>query len=69
MCMRTCFKCNVYTGGNIQTVSPLTDKQARKDWEKIFNEHYIRPVLTSLDGNLAKAMDRVANDDSQGYLP
>ena len=42
------------------------DKQARKEWERIFNEHYIHPVLSSLDDNLTIAMDRVANDDKQG---
>lgn len=42
------------------------DKQARKEWERIFNEHYIHPVLSSLDDNLTIAMDRVANDDNQG---
>ena len=52
-------------GGNIQTVSSLTDKESRKQWETIFNDHYIQPVLSTLDNNLAFAMDLIATDDQQ----
>ena len=55
-----------YAGGNVQTVSSLGDKEARKEWERIFNEHYIHPVLSTLDENLHIAMDHVANDEQQG---
>lgn len=51
----------------MQTVSLLEDKVARKEWEKQFNQHYVHPVLSSLDDNLAIAMDRVASDEQQGY--
>ena len=54
------------SGGAIQTMSSLEAKEARKEWEKIFNQHYIQPVLSTLDQNLAIAMDRVANDEQQG---
>ncbi len=56
-----------HSGGTIQTVSSLEAKEARKEWERIFNQHYIQPVLSILDQNLAIAMDRVANDEQQGY--
>ena len=54
------------SGGTIQTVSSLETKEARKEWERIFNQHYIQPVLSTLDQNLAIAVDRVANDEQQG---
>ena len=58
----------IISGGSIQTVSSLGDKEARKEWERIFNEHYVHPVLSTLDDSLAIAMDRVVNDERQGYL-
>ena len=54
------------SGGVVQTVSSLEAKEARKEWERIFNQHYIQPVLSNLDQNLARAMDLIANDDQQG---
>ena len=48
-------------------MSSLEAKETRKEWERIFNQHYIQPVLSTLDQNLAIAMDRVANDEQQGY--
>ena len=50
----------------LQTVSSLQTKKDRKEWEKLFNEHYIQPVFSTLDENLAEAMDRVADDEKQG---
>ena len=50
----------------VQTVSSLQAKKDRKEWEKLFNQHYIQPVLSTLDENLAEAMDRVADDEKQG---
>ena len=47
-------------------MSSLDAKEARKEWERIFNQHYIQPVLSTLDENLAIAMDHVANDEQQG---
>ena len=52
----------------IQTVNTLGTKEARQTWERVFNQHYIQPVLTNLDKNLAIAMDLVANDDQQGLF-
>ena len=54
--------------GAIQTVNTLGTKEARQTWERIFNQHYIQPVLTNLEKNLATAMDSVANDDQQGLF-
>ena len=49
-------------------MTTLGTKEARQIWEKIFNQHYIQPVLTNLDKNLATAMDLVANDKEPGLL-
>ena len=54
------------SGGTVQTVSFLEAKEARKEWERLFNQHYIQPVLFTLDKSLAAAMDFVANDEKQG---
>ena len=54
--------------GTIQAVNTLGRKEDRKTWERIFNQHYIQPVLTNLDKNLATTMDLVANDDQQGLF-
>ena len=56
------------SGGTIQTVSSLDTKEARKEWESVFNQHYIQPVLSTLDENLTIAMDFVANDKEQGLM-
>ena len=48
-------------------MSSLEAKETRKEWEIIFNQYYIQPVLSTLDQNLTIAMDRVANDEQQGY--
>ena len=53
-------------GGKVQTMSSLQAKQNRNEWEELFNQHYIEPVLSTLDDSLAEAMDRVANDEKQG---
>ena len=47
-------------------MSSLEAKENRKEWEKLFSEHYIQPVLSTLDHSLDEAMDRVANDEKQG---
>ena len=47
-------------------MSSLEAKENRKEWEELFSEHYIHPVLSTLDQSLDEAMDRVANDEKQG---
>lgn len=54
-------------GEEIQTVCSLETKENRKEWERLFNHHYIQPVLSTLDQSLTKAIDRVAKDEKQGY--
>ena len=44
----------------------LEAKENRKEWEKLFSDHYIQPVLSTLDQNLDEAMDHVVNDEKQG---
>ena len=57
-----------FLDGEVQTVNTLGTKEARLTWERIFNQHYIQPVLTNLDKNLTTAMDLVANDEQQGLF-
>ena len=52
--------------GTVQTVNVLGTKEARQGWERIFNQHYVQPVLTNLDQKLTKMMDLVVNDEQQG---
>ena len=54
------------SGEAIQTVSSLETKEDRKEWERVFNHHYIQPVLSTLDQSLTKAIDHVAKDEKQG---
>lgn len=51
----------------VQTVSSFEAEETWKEWERLFNECYIQPVLSTLDQNLAVAMEYVANDGQQGY--
>ena len=46
----------------------LNSKPARHEWELLFNDSYIEPVLKTLEKNMSKAMDLVANDDKQGLF-
>ena len=47
-------------------MSSLEAKENRKEWEKLFSEYYIHPVLSTLDQSLDEATDRIANDEKQG---
>ena len=47
-------------------VNSLSTKDARKQWEKEFSDHYIQPVLGKLDVRIHNAVDLIANDDKQG---
>ena len=49
-------------------MSALGTKETRKEWERIFNQHYIQPVLSTLDENLTIAMGFVANDKEEGFI-
>lgn len=44
----------------------LTTKEGRREWESAFNTYYIQPVLENLDQVVTDAMDKIANDDTQG---
>ncbi len=47
-------------------VNQLQSKDARKEWERLFNTCYIEPVLSQLPTCMDTAWDLVANDDQQG---
>ena len=50
----------------IATVNSLNAKNAREHWEKVFNTHYIQPILGNLDVQVNIAMDLVSKDAQQG---
>ena len=52
--------------GSVQRVSSLKEKEHRRDWEKMFDQHYILPVVKKLDQEMEKAMDLIASDDQHG---
>ena len=44
----------------------LADRNAREQWETVFNKHYIQPVLGTLEQKIGLAMDMILRDDDQG---
>ena len=48
------------------TAKSLSTKEGRREWETIFDTHYIQPVLENLDQRLTDALAVIANDDKQG---
>ena len=53
------------TVGNAKT---LHSKDARQEWERLFNVSYIERVLENLEKKMRKAMDLVAKDNKQGKV-
>ena len=49
-------------------VNHLHSKDARKEWEKLFNASYIEPVLSELEAFIAGALDLVIDDAQQGVI-
>ena len=48
--------------------SSLGTKQLREQWEKDFYNTCMLPVLQDIQKHLRKALDLIANDDSQGKI-
>jgi len=44
----------------------LNSKIARQNWEEMFCEHYIEPVLKDMNNLLNGAMKKMVNDASLG---
>ena len=45
----------------------LAARNAREQWETIFNKHYIQPVLGSLEQKVGLAIHMILGDDDQGW--
>ena len=63
MGLKTCFPITVSAGSEY-----LRTKDDRKQWEYLFSNTYIDPILKNLEGSIARALDAVANDDQQGNV-
>ena len=50
----------------MRTVYSLETKATRQNWETIFNQYYIQPVLSTLTESLPNAIELVLNDEQQG---
>lgn len=44
----------------------LKEKGHRKEWEEMFDKHYILPILNSLDQEMEKALNLFTKDDQIG---
>ena len=43
--MFLCYTITIYADDAVRVVSTLRDRNARREWEMIFNHAYIQPVL------------------------
>lgn len=46
-------------------MNTLTTKQAREEWEDVFYQHYISPVLSNLESNIPQAIASVVQNNPQ----
>lgn len=56
----------ILAASTVETIKTLSSKQARQEWEYLFNVSYIEPVLKNLDERMTVAMNLVARDYRQG---
>jgi hypothetical protein len=55
-----------YTADTVGVVKTLAARNAREQWETVFNKHYVQPVLGSLEREVGLAMNTILADDDQG---
>ena len=53
----------------IMDIKHLQTKEARRKWEQIFNDSYLKPILTTLDMSITRTMNSITSDDQQGIEP
>ena len=57
-----------FPGATVGVTKMLGARNAREQWEAIFNKHYIQPVLASLEQKVGIAMQQILDDDDQGKV-
>ena len=60
------FNVIVYIAGTVSVVKTLAARNARQEWERVFNDHYVQPILENLEKSIGDAMHKILNDDNQG---
>ena len=56
----------LFAAATVGVTKSLADRNLRKQWETVFNKHYIQPVLGSLEQKVGEAMGAILADDDQG---
>ena len=56
------------TAPTVGNAKKLHSKDARQEWERLFNISYVEPVLVNLEKKMMNAMDLVAKDNKQGRV-
>ncbi len=56
----------IFSADVINAANSLSSKEARQQWEREFDVHYIQPVLGNLEQRVSEAIDLISNDDKQG---
>ena len=56
----------MFTAATVGVMKTLAARNAREQWETVFNKHYIQPVLGSLEQKVGLAMQTILSDDDQG---
>ena len=52
--------------GFVKTLAALDTPDMRDEWENLFNEKYIQPVLEEVDEGISSAMKAITNDSKYG---
>ena len=55
-----------FAAATIGVTKTLAARNAREQWETVFNKHYVQPVLGSLEQKVRLAMHTILTDDEQG---
>ena len=56
----------LFAAATVGVTKSLAARNAREQWETVFNKHYVQPVLGSLEQKVGKAMGAILADDDQG---
>ena len=56
----------LFVAATVGVTKTLAARNAREQWETVFNKHYIQPVLGSLEQKVGLAMNIILADDDQG---
>ena len=57
----------LFAAATVGVTKTLAARNAREQWETVFNKHYVQPVLGSLEQKVGLAMQTILSDDDQGY--